>query len=219
MFEGISTFLHGSVTSFKTTGAIAPSSQSLAKAITAEIARKQGPVAVLEVGAGTGSFSRRIVRLLSQDDRYDICELNPEFLEYLRKLTQKDPGFLEFRGRLEILPFPVQEIQRETRYDYIVSGLPLNGFSPEVVSEILGILVRLAKPGGWISYFEYIKIREMRAMCCRGEKKERVQELSRILEDFLDKYLDHTISVWANIPPAYARHCRIQGDKDGSSEK
>ena len=49
---------------FTTTGAVAPSSRFLARAMTAPLARRDGPVRVLEIGPGTGAVTGKIVRLL-----------------------------------------------------------------------------------------------------------------------------------------------------------
>jgi phosphatidylethanolamine/phosphatidyl-N-methylethanolamine N-methyltransferase len=49
---------------FQTTGAVAPSSRFLARALARPLQQHAGPCRVLEVGPGTGAVTRRIARLL-----------------------------------------------------------------------------------------------------------------------------------------------------------
>ncbi len=74
-------------------GAIMPSSQALARAGVAHLAQKQGPVRVLEAGAGTGSFTREIAPLLEPGDELDVVEINSELIAYLQQAFQQDPAF------------------------------------------------------------------------------------------------------------------------------
>src|SRR5437870_2641258 len=64
---------------FQTTGAVAPSSRFLARALAKPFEQHARPCRVLEIGPGTGAVTRRIVRLLKPDDRLDLVELNENF--------------------------------------------------------------------------------------------------------------------------------------------
>ena len=44
-----------------------------------------GPIQVLEVGPGTGAFTRQILKHLRSGDRLEIYELNARFCEFLRQ--------------------------------------------------------------------------------------------------------------------------------------
>ena len=55
-------------------------------------------------------------------------------------------------------------------YEVIVSGLPLNNFSVESVEGILSQLMKLLKPGGTLSFFEYIAIRRFKAVVSRCDE-------------------------------------------------
>lgn len=208
MFEELSTFVYCAIVNFNTTGAIAPSSKALAKAITAEIGRREQPASVLEVGAGTGVFTRKLAQILGAEDCLDICEVNPKFSRYLGKMIEKEPVFKNFKGKLQLWPVEVQKIPPK-QYDFIVSSLPLNKFTPELVSELLRTLLQLVKPNGWISYFEYMGVREIQNIYCRwGREKERIVKVSEIMRKFIGAYEVYHMPVWRNFPPAYARHCQ-----------
>src|SRR5512139_3062682 len=71
---------------FITTGAIAPSSPLPAKAMIYPLKQRvNNPIRVLEVGAGTGAFTHRILRELRSGDSLDIYELNPRFFRALNE--------------------------------------------------------------------------------------------------------------------------------------
>ena len=53
---------------------------------------------------------------------------------------------------------------RPGKYDVIVSGLPLNNFSPADVERILAVLCGRLAPRGTLSFFEYIAMRPARAL-------------------------------------------------------
>ena len=78
---------------FEATGAVAPSSRFLARAIAKPFEQREGPARVLEVGPGTGAVTRRIVQLLKADDRLDLVELNGKFVEILERKFRDDPLF------------------------------------------------------------------------------------------------------------------------------
>lgn len=208
MWKEIETFWHATFSSFDSVGAIAPSSQALAQAIVREVAGKKKPVRVLEVGAGTGVFTKKLIEILGPGDHLDICELHPPFIQFLQELTAKDPAFVNFRGTFRLLPMPVQKIEGQEAYDYIVSGLPLNAFPPSLVEELLAKLLLLIKPSGWISYFEYIGVRRAKMIFSFGQEEQRIRAVNRIVMNFIRHYEVYHIPVWRNLPPAYARHCQ-----------
>src|SRR3978361_1019289 len=68
-------------------GAIAPSSPSLARAMTFALDRRRSPRTVLEVGAGTGAVTAALMDRLGPDDRLDRGKSNSAFADALRVVT------------------------------------------------------------------------------------------------------------------------------------
>lgn len=193
---------------FETTGALAPSSRFLARALTRPLEQHGGPVRVLEVGPGTGAVTRRITRLLKPQDRLDLVELNDQFVGVLKRRFTDDPEFHRVADRTTVHQCPIQEFRAEAPYDYIISGLPLNNFPPPLVREIFNVCFKLLAPGGVLSYFEYMYMRPLRRIVSNSAGKQRLTELEIVLQEFLGAHRFRRDWVFVNIPPAWVQHLR-----------
>jgi len=195
---------------FETTGAVAPSSRFLATAMTRYLAARdpETPVRVLEIGPGTGPVTDSIVNLLRPGDRFDLVELNDEFVEILERRFQKETSWSAVRLQSTIHRLPIQEFQATEPYDFVISGLPLNNFPADLVKTITDAYFRLLKPGGTLSYFEYMYVRPVRKKVTRGAELQRITTIDRILSDHCRTMRIHRDSVWINIPPAWVQHLR-----------
>jgi phosphatidylethanolamine/phosphatidyl-N-methylethanolamine N-methyltransferase len=193
---------------FHTTGAIAPSSRRLARAMTRHIAEARKPVNILEVGPGTGAVTRRILRLLKADDRLDLVELNESFAELLRRRFQSDPVFKPAAGRSRVHVCGIEAFESDVRYDFIVSGLPFNNFSPAFVEQVLEALFELLAPGGILSFFEYMYVRPLRKIVSPPAERTRLGELDRVVNAYLGRHGISRDSVFLNMPPAWVQHLR-----------
>ena len=188
---------------FHDTGAIAPSSGALAMAITTPLRQNAGPATrVLEVGAGTGVFTQAIVALLAEGDRFDVYEINPAFRPFLECRMKSARAGVECN--LHIADLVRQPPQ--SGYDFIVSGLPLNNFAPEEVEAILDLYMDLLRPGGVLSYFEYIALRGLKQRLVGGEERRRLSEVAAVAGRFLRAHPSRAVPVAMNLPPAWARH-------------
>jgi phospholipid N-methyltransferase len=196
---------------FHTTGAVLPSGPWLAASLARYLDEPAGRRRVLEVGPGTGAVTRRIVDALRPDDHLDLVELNDQFVAHLRNRFATEPAFMAVADLTLIHHCPIEELQSEQPYDVIISGLPLNNFSAELVERILGILMGLLKPGGTLSFFEYIAIRSARALVSRGAERERLRGIGRALDQVLQHGEIRRDWVWPNVPPAWVHHVRAPG--------
>jgi phospholipid N-methyltransferase len=109
----------------------------------------------------------------------------------------------------EVVHAGVEELPENEPYDVIISGLPLNNFTPDVVHQILGKLRRLLAPGGTLSFFEYIGMRPLKAAISRRADKHRVQGVARVLDCVLTDHEIRRDRVLANVPPAWVHHVRF----------
>jgi phosphatidylethanolamine/phosphatidyl-N-methylethanolamine N-methyltransferase len=192
---------------FETTGAIAPSSRFLAKAMTRFLAtRGDGPVRVLEIGPGTGPVTEKIVPLLRTGDRFDLVELNESFVEILNERFQANGDWSSVRDFTEVHQLPVQEFQSDEKYDFVISGLPLNNFPADLVEAISNHYFEVLKPTGMLSYFEYMYVRPIRKVVTRGDEKTRITRIDDIMAAHCAKHRIARDNILINIPPAWVQH-------------
>ena len=200
---------------FETTGSLLPSSRFLAKAICRFLAeRGEGPVRVLECGPGTGAFTDRIVRHLRPGDRFDLVELNEDFVQVLQKRFAEESHWEAVADLCEIHQVPLQDFGDASGeaepYDFIISGLPHVNFPPEVVATITEAYFRLLKPGGTLSYFEYLYIRPLKKIVTLGATRRKIHGVDRILAAHLQRHRLCRDTVLRNVPPAWVQHLRVE---------
>lgn len=193
---------------FETTGSITPSSRFLAAAMTRHLAgREPGrPVRVLEIGPGTGPVTSRIVQLLQPGDVFDLVELNEVFVGILRKRFETVPDWKRVAAQSHVHQLPLQDFVAAEPYDYVISGLPMVNFPVDVVRQLSDAYFRLAKPGGVVSYFEYMYMRPLRKVVSSRAERERVTQVGKIMQEHCDRSRIRRDWVWLNFPPAWVQH-------------
>jgi phosphatidylethanolamine/phosphatidyl-N-methylethanolamine N-methyltransferase len=189
---------------FETTGSIAPSSRFLGEALSRFVTAQAQRRRILEVGPGTGAVTRCIIPKLGPNDKLVMVELNDNFVEVLRSKLTSDEVYKSKATQIEIIHDRLQALATDQPFDAIVSGLPLNNFQPTDIEEILGTYQKLLKPGGTLSFFEYMFFRGL-----RSPLPGRMKEVSAILSPWLRKYEFKRDWVWPNVPPAWAHHVRF----------
>lgn len=200
-----------------TTGSVLPSSPFLGRALAHRLARsisaagagrERPPLAILEVGPGTGAVTAEILPLLRPGDRLDIVELNDAFVAHLRDRFRTDPVFRRRAGQVRIIHGPLQTVPGTAVYDQLISGLPHNNFPGPLVRDIFEAYRRLLKPGGELSYFEYAWLRGVKIWMSRGSERRRLRTVAGVVGRRLrDAEFDREL-VMFNVPPAYVRRLR-----------
>ena len=194
---------------FHTTGAVLPSGKSLSTALARHVGKDSVPKRILEVGPGTGAVTQWIVSRMNPGDRLDLVELNDRFVQRLKQRFKTEPVFAAVADRTQILHCSLEELSTEESYDLIISGLPLNNFSVEVVETILSSLQRRLARDGVLSFFEYIGIRRLRAMVSTRPQRERLRGIGRALEKVFIENEIHRDWIWPNVPPAWVHHVQL----------
>ena len=198
---------------YHTTGAVLPSGRALCRALShyvrnGEAAAAGVPRRILEVGPGTGAVSVQIARDMRPGDRLTLVERNEQFVEHLRQQLATSPAFDGVRDRIDLLHCSVEDIAEHEPYDLIVSGLPLNNFSVELVDSLVSKLKRLLAPDGVLSFFEYVAIRRAKAIVSLRADRVRLSGIERILSELLGENEVRRDLVLANVPPAWVHHVR-----------
>lgn len=128
--------------------AIAPSGRALANLMTAAISAETGRV--LELGPGTGVFTRRLLERGVPEDALTLVEFDPDFAAMLKarfpkaRIVVGDAAALDAAGNTLGGPFGAA-----------VSGLPLLSMPAAKVDAILDGVFRHLGPGGSLYQFTY----------------------------------------------------------------
>ncbi len=212
---------------YHSTGAVLPSGPALAAALcryvrlTGEAASAAAPNGyppaggnptasrrILEVGPGTGAVTGHIVRAMRPADRLVLVERNEQFVERLRARLVDERAFRNASDRITLLHASVEDLTEDEPFDLIISGLPLNNFSVDLVEQILAKLRRLLALGGTLSFFEYVAVRRAKSLVSARAERERLRAVGRVMERTLQSNEIHRDLVLANVPPAWVHHVR-----------
>ena len=209
------TFLREFRRTFRTTGAVAPSGRSLAKAMTRPLRELPEPRRVLEIGPGTGAVTRTILKSLGECDTLDLVEINSEFADHLRQRFLDDPDYQAAADRATVHCCPLQDFAGiEGGYDAVISGLPFNNFPTELVDSLMDCAIAHVRPGGTLSFFEYRYVRPVRQRIGRRPDRPRLTRIEMLLRRRFAEHRFRQDWVFANIPPAWVQHLRIKPHAD-----
>lgn len=187
-------------------GAFTHTSRIVAEAVAEPIRRGPdgAPLRVLEVGAGTGALTRAIIDRLGPEDRLDLIEINPEFVQVLHEQFSTRPG----GPQVTIEQCDVELLPRDWQYDVIVSSLPLLNFPPEKVRAVFELFFDvLLRPGGTLSYYDYWA-KELRTFVVGPRERRRMKAVLEVTKEFRRRYeVQDRLIPW-NLTPALVHYLR-----------
>ena len=174
------------------TGSITPSSAQLAAAMVEGMEISEADT-VVELGPGTGPFTRLIQEQLKPGAFLLCFEINADMAEALRRAF---PSVHVVNDSIENLAHHLKEAGRDG-VDAVVSGLPWAAFSPDRQRRLLDATVTPMKPGARFATFAYSHAAWMTP--------------ARRFRELLDSRFSHVETsevVWRNVPPAFVYRCR-----------
>ena len=141
-------FLAAWVKKPRQTASVVPSSRFLARLMVEQIDPAGGRV--LELGGGTGVFTRAILETGLPANHLEVVEINPAFARGLRRHFPS----------VSVLETPAQIVSTATAgepgdYQLVVSGLPLLAMDRHVHADILSEAFHMLRPGGSFIQFTY----------------------------------------------------------------
>lgn len=134
------------------TGAVAPSGRQLAKLMVAKLAPQPSEV-IVELGPGTGAFTRELLAQGVEPAHLILVEFNKEFIKFLKR---------EFPD-LRIVEGPAQDLRQllhtlgQVSVKKIISGIPLRSMQPAECRQIAMAVAAVLEPGGTFVQFSYFK--------------------------------------------------------------
>ncbi len=154
-------FLREFVCHPKRTGAVISSSKILAKAMVQALGQPAPGSVIVELGPGTGPFTRALHRQLP-DQRHIAIEHNGRFAELLR---QRMPNTSVIEGCASQLPKILDAAGVASKeVAGIISGLPLISFPPTLRTDIFTALAQVLGHGQPMVQFTY-SLRCFRRLC------------------------------------------------------
>ncbi|MCS7306178.1 MAG: methyltransferase domain-containing protein [Thermoguttaceae bacterium] len=201
---------------YHTTGAILPSSRALGRALARYVGRQKNAQWILEVGPGTGAVTRWILTRMRPEDRLDLVEINERFVAQLQQRFMAEAPFDRFQAQVRIFHTPVQQMPETQPYDLVISGLPLNNFQVSEVQAILQKMTALLRPGGVLSFFEYMGIRRLRGLVAGRADRQRLQGIERMFRELFQRAEIRRDWVWLNVPPAWVHHLQPVANPSGA---
>ena len=133
-------------------GSIIPSSSRTIRTMLAPVDWENTKLFV-EYGPGVGTFCQPVLDRLRPDARLLVIDLNPDFIEYLRK-TIIDSRFVAVHGSAA----NVNEIIRDFGYehaDYVLSGLPFSTLPDNLGPVIAKQTAKAIRPGGAFLVYQF----------------------------------------------------------------
>lgn len=133
-------------------GSIIPSSAWTVRKMLAPVDWENTKLFV-EYGPGVGTFCQPVLDRLGPDARLIVIDLNPDFIDYLRK-SIRDSRFIAVHGSAA----DVNEIIREFGFehaDYVLSGLPFSTLPGDLGPKIATETARAIRPGGAFLVYQF----------------------------------------------------------------
>ena len=145
-------FFKAFFTSRKVTGSVVPSSRFLTKKMLETVDFKSARC-IIELGPGTGVFTREILDQMSNECHLFVFELNEIFVNNLNESITDD--------RVHIILDSAEHMDYHLHkngfqeVDYIISSLPLTTIPLEIREAILSASYNSLKKGGEFIQFQY----------------------------------------------------------------
>jgi phosphatidylethanolamine/phosphatidyl-N-methylethanolamine N-methyltransferase len=169
-------------------GAITPSSPDLALQMIEDIEPTEQNI-VVELGVGTGSFTKPISQIVSDDKSYLGVEISRDFVKALKK---EYPNLKFVCGNATNL-HKLHEKSGLGKVGYIISGIPFVTLPNEVGDEILVEISKFMEQGCMFRTFQY----------AHGYYMPSAVKLRKFMRGRYGKAKKSPLIV-KNVPPAYS---------------
>ena len=173
-------------------GAVAPSSEELARTMVAGLDLSNAR-AVLEYGPGTGIVTDYIRRQIAPQTKLAAIEIHPRMAALFKQRHPDVPLFQDSAANARMIcDYACMDF-----VDCVVSGLPWSTFSEPLQVKVLDETMRVLKPGGSFVTFAYI----------HGLALPTGKRFAGLLQKYFPVVSKSPV-IWRNVPPALVYRCR-----------
>ncbi|MCO6429220.1 MAG: methyltransferase domain-containing protein [Deltaproteobacteria bacterium] len=195
-------FLREFLAEFQTTGTAFPTSRWAAEALTIPVRAAQTPQTILELGPGTGSVTTKILKEMRPQDKLTICEINPRFMDALKKKLNNNPDFQRHKDNVQFFLGPAQEIPEDRKHSLVVCALPFLNFDLNTVRDIFQKLENVTTENAVMTYYEYIGLRSLgKSSVAPPVMRKRIKELDGYFKEIFREHAMQRRRVWLNMLP------------------
>ena len=149
------TFLKRFASSPRRIGSVAPSSKFLTKAMLDRVDWANARY-IAELGAGTGVFTREIVKRARKDARILVFEIDPTLQKMIRDEHPEHEGLSLHSDAQELVRY--MNDNGIGQLDFVISSLPFTVLPPKMTVRILNGVVKALKPDGHFVAYQYSSI-------------------------------------------------------------
>ena len=175
-------FLLEAIKNFREVGTVTRSGKALSEKITSFISKEDQYI--LELGAGDGAITKRILDRMHPNGKLLAFEINPNMFANLSKI--KDPRFFPINDSAENMEKYMTDHKIEV-FDSVVSAIPYIVLPEDLAKKILGLCKRNLKQGKSYMQVHYAKT------------------LTSLYTGVFGNLETHFVLF--NVPPAYAFRC------------
>jgi phosphatidylethanolamine/phosphatidyl-N-methylethanolamine N-methyltransferase len=180
-----------SIKNFKTSGTIFPCSKYAAKYALKRINLKDKK-SIIELGCGTGVFTKEIIKQKSKETNFFAIEINEELAKEARKKVPEAKIYADSAENTN----KYLKINNLKETDIIISTLPWAAFKKDLQIKLLDEILKDLKEGGEFITIAYIL----------GNRLKNGKNFYKLLKGKF-KSVKKTRPVIKNIPPAFFYHC------------
>ena len=184
-------FLRQLIKSPLETGAVAPSSRELSRLIV-ERANLSSKQCVVELGSGTGVFTKEILKNISNNSVFFSLEINNQFVKETKVNNPKATVY--HASAKDIKKYLLKHDQ--DRCHCVISGLPWGVFGEELQRDLLNEIYDSLEDGG-----EFLTIALLQGLVF----PPGIRFKKAIKEKF--RKVEKSKIVWGNLPPGFVYRC------------
>ncbi len=165
-------------------GSVTPSSRFLTRAMLERVDWSSANF-IAELGAGTGVFTREIVKLAKPDAKILVFEIDPALQKLIKQEHSGHNGVKLFSDAQELEK--IMKGEAISKFDVVISSLPFTVLPHKMSVKILDGVRKCLKPNGHFIAYQYSSI-----------MKPRLQKRFKSIK---------TKFVLLNVPPAFVYDC------------